>query len=418
MTATVLTPVYPVADRFLNICKEATTGTPPTSGYVTIPVAGFSPSPKQQMLEDKGLRGAMTSVYDLLPGPYWVEGAIPDSPIYGDTIGHILLNLMGDYTTTGSATTPTFTAPAGVTAGAGPITITSGSSAVAATLIQIGTGVNAEVVKVGTGSTITSIVIDATTPIRFNHTGSTTITTVTGPYTHIFSTLNPASSTGNVTSQPATHSIQDRNQVAGSGGLYGDVYPYVCFSQVKLTGMASGLLMWSGTFTCWPQVAPASAPVPAISTVRAIPSWKGSSTIGGSTINDIAEWAVTLNRAVKPYPTVDGQQAPSSIARGPLDAAFDLTFTPAVDESALNYYLNNTQPTLQWQTANGLMSTSQVSFTLNAQLGGFTKADITPEEEIFGYSTSGTLIGNSTNTNNSGGFGTSNITLINNVPTY
>ena len=73
---------------------------------------------------------------------------------------------MGDYVATGTASTPSWMTSAALSAGAGPIAVTSGSSAVAGTYIQVDTGVNAEVVKVGTGSTATSIVLDATTPLR------------------------------------------------------------------------------------------------------------------------------------------------------------------------------------------------------------------------------------------------------------
>jgi hypothetical protein len=418
MTLAVPTAIYPVAERFVGIAKEATTGTPPSSGYVELPVAGFNPDPKLGLLEDKGLRGAMTSVYDLQLGSYWTEVAIPASPLFGDTIGHVLLNVFGDYTATGTAGTPTWTTSGALSPGAGPIAVTSASSAVAGTYIQIGTTTTAEIVKVGTGSTATSIVVDATTPIRFSHLTGIAVTTVVAPFTHVFNTLNPASATGLVNGQPPSHALFDRNQTAGSGGFYGDLYPFSCFSSLKISGAATGLLTWEGAVTCWPQTAPAGTITPSLSSVNSIPAWMGTSTIGGTGIYNIMSWEIDLVREVEPIPAVDGQQAPYVIARGPLDGTFTIDYAPASDQSALNNYLSNVRPTLVWTTSNGLSGSSLVSFSMSAQIGAFNSAKLTADKTLFGYNTTGILLGNTSNVGNSGGWGICTITLQNAVATY
>jgi hypothetical protein len=421
LTATVLTPVYPVAAQTLLLCKEATTGTPPAvANFVTMPVVDFGPDPKQTMLKDQSPRGSMTlGPFDEQPGPYWTESTIKESPLYGDTIGHILLNLMGDYTTTGTSQSTTWTTTAALSPGAGPIPVTSGTVATAGTYIQVGTvSGTTEVVEVGTGSTATSIVLNAATPLRFSHLTALTITLVAAPFTHVFSLLNPASSTGSVTGQPPTHSFAHRNQVAGSAGFYADLYPYGCFSQLKLSGNASGLLTWSANLTSWPQQAPVSAFAIAPSTVRSIPSWKGTSTVGGTLISNVTTWGITLNREIDPIPTIDGQQAPSVISRGGASGTFDLNVNPAVDQTQLNNYLNNTQPTLLWTTANGLSGASLVSLSVAAQLAGYNSSKLTANKTTYGYNSSGDLIVNTTNAGNSGGFSPVQITLINAIPTY
>lgn len=423
MVNQVLSPVYPVCAQTLLVAPEAvaTPGTPPAAAaFVTMPVADFSPDPKLQMLRDEAMRGSISNgPYDLLPGPYWTESTVKESPLFGDTIGHVLRNVLGDYTASGTAGTPTYTAPGGITAGAGPITITTGTAAVAGTFIQLGTtGANSENVTVGTGSTATSIIISASTPIRFNHSGSTAITTVTASFTHVFSLLNPASSTGSVSAQPATHSIAHRNQTPGSAGFYADLYPYCCFSSLKLSGAAAGLLTWQGSVTSWPQQAPAGAYAIAPSNVRAIPSWKGTSTVAGSLISNVSEWGMTFTRDLEPIPAVDGQQAPSVIARGGLSATFDLNVMPAIDQSQLNLYLNNTQPTFLWTTSNGLAGASLVSLSVAAQLAGYGSSKLTAGKTVYGYDSSGDLILNTTNAGNSGGYSPAQITLINAVPTF
>jgi Phage tail tube protein len=261
-------------------------------------------------------------------------------------------------------------------------------------------------------------VLNSATPIRFNHASAVTVTLVSAPFTHVFSLLNPGSLTGSVTGQPPTHSFAHRNQVAGSGGYYADLYPYGCLSQIKLNGAASGLLTWSGNLTSWPQQAPASAFTIAPSSTRAIPAWKGTSTIAGSTISNVTTWGITLNRDLEPIPTVDGQQAPSAIARGGLTGQFNLTVNPAVDESILNDYLNNTQPTLLWTTSNGLSGASLVSFSVAAQLAGFNSAKLTAGKTVYGYNAAGDLVLNTTNAGQSGGYSPCQITLQNSIATY
>ncbi len=312
----------------------------------------------------------------------------------------------------------TWTATGGVTAGASSITVTTGTIATAGTYVQIGTATGTEVCKVGTGSTSTSIVLDPTTPTRFAHTGSTTINLVTGPYTHVFATMNPGSPSGIISGQGPTHTILDRNQAAGNGGYYADAYPYCCVQEITLTGMPNGFLTWEGKLISWPQTAPASAVAPAFGSVKGIPAWKGISTIGGSVANNIDQWKVTLTRELNPIPGINGQQAPLIIARGKLTGTHDLEFAAISDESALNYMLQNTQPSLLWTTSNGLTGTNLVSFSVAAQLGAATKAPLKVVKTLFGYDLSGTLVANSTNAGPSGGYGVAAITLINNVPNY
>lgn len=412
-------PIFPPAERYIGIAREiAGYGQSPTSGYYEIPCGGFNPDPKVNYVEDKGMRGAMTSIFDIQPAAYWTEITIPDSPLYGDLIGHVLANMLGDWTDTGTASTPTWTTSATLAAGAGPIAVTSGSSAVAGTFIQIDTGTLAEIVTVGTGSTATSIVVSAATPIRFAHASGVTVTTVVAPFTHTFATLNPASSTGNISGQPPTHTLIDRNQTGGSGNYYIDAYSYACVSQLKISAAATGLLVYSSNWTAWPQAAPASAITPTLPSTRAMPGYKGTSTVGGTGAYNVAEWTVTLTREVEPLPAIDGQQAPYVIARGPLDGTFDLNWNPAVNQVPLNYMLNNTQPTLNWTTSNGLTGASEISFSFQAQLGAFNKAALTANKTTFGYQTSGVLGGNTTNVNNSGGWGVCTITLINAQSSY
>ncbi len=99
--------VYPVAEEWLGIGKETTTGTlaAPTA---TLPVEKIDPEEKYTLLEDKTLRGMMANLFSATGG---TQSAQVDfsGPVYLDTIGHVLLNLLGDYAVTGSAAPYTHT---------------------------------------------------------------------------------------------------------------------------------------------------------------------------------------------------------------------------------------------------------------------------------------------------------------------
>ena len=162
----------------------------------------------------------MTSSKD----PTWAELEIPESPLYGDTFGHLAFGFFGDYTTTGTGTTPTWTTTVAPVAGGTVLTVGAGSTAVSGTFIQVDTSTNSEVVTVTTGSTGTTISINANTPLRFAHGSAVTVTTCVGPFTHNFATLNPNSSTGLTSCQPPSHSIVHHNYLPGSGGYYADLF--------------------------------------------------------------------------------------------------------------------------------------------------------------------------------------------------
>ena len=410
--------IYPEAARLLNVCRESGGyGVQPTTGYVTVPVNSFEPTPKVNPIPDNALRGAMSGPYDFQMGASWTEFSIPESPVYGDTVGQFLMGLFGDLTSTGTASTPTGVTSATAAAGATSLTVASGgASFTAGTIVQVGATTTAETVTVGAGSTSTSIVLAA--PLRFAHASATAITTVVAPFTHVFSTLNPASSSGNVSAQPPSLSLIDRNQVAGSAGYYGDLFSYACMSDMEFSGDPMGYLSWTGKGMAQPQAALTAAVVPAFSGVRGMPAWRGTSTVASGTVNDIASWKMSFTRKVEPIPTIDGQQAIYVFSRGPLTGTFEISYLPALDESALNLLLNNTQPSLTWTTSNGLSGASQVSFSISALYGAVTEAPLKVTKDLFGYDLSGTLVANGTDIGNSGGWGVAQITLINAVGAY
>lgn len=410
---------YPVFGSSCLMGKEgATTPGTAATAFTGIPTAALQISNKVMPLNDENLRGSNVKSYDRQLGPRHAEITIPESPAYGDVIGMPLVGLMGDLVTTGTAGSPTWTASSVIVPGAGPIAVTTGSAAVAGTFVQIDTLTNAEVVKVGTGSTTTSLVIDASTPIRFNHLSGVAITTVVAPFTHAISNINPGSSTGNTSSHPATYTLLHRNYIAGSGNHNADQYLYTNFTGVKLQLKKEGWFVWDAKAMSFARSYPSSDYTPSFSSVRANPAWKSGISFAGSPLYNLTDLTVDIQREPDVINTNDGVQDPYAIGAGPLTAKFDAEFDAITDETQLNWLLNNTQPSLSWTLSNGGSGAGLVSFTVTANAAAVESSDLTVMRTQWGWKLSGELMANLSNSGNSAGYSPLSITLVNSVCTY
>jgi hypothetical protein len=413
------TSPYPICEQLLQVGLESGgfAVAPSQAAFASVPVAGFSPDNKVTWVTDTSMWGDFVETHDIQEGPIWAESDIKESPLYGDTFGHFLYNLLGDLVETGTASTPTWTTSSPLAAGATSIPVSSGSSAVAATYVQVDTGVNAEIVTVGTGSTATSIVLSASTPLRFSHLTDVAAVTVVAPFSHTFSLLNPYGSTGVTTGQGPTHTFIHRTGIPGSGNNYAWQFVYGCMSEITINAKASGVLTWSGKVTSYSKAYPSFAPSPSFSTVRMIPAWKSTTTVASTLTNDITMWSATLTRKVVPMPAADGYQNPYLIGRGTMTAPFKLSYSPALDETALNYMINNTQPVLAWAISNGSSGAGLVSFALAANQAAFKTAPLAGDI-FYGFDATGEFVANVTNAGNSGGRSPVSITLQNALPSY
>jgi hypothetical protein len=411
------TSLYPYFESSFLAGKEAasTPGTAATA-FTGIPVGPLAINPRYTPLEDDNLRGSNVKVFDLQFGSRYAETTIPESPCYGDTIGIPLLGFLGDYYSTGTAGTPTWTTSGALSPGAGPIAVTTGTAGTASTYIQIDTGTNAEVVEVGTGSTSTSIVISASTPIRFSHLSGVAVTTVTGPYAHNFALLNLNSSTGSTTAQPPTYTALHRNGIAPTYSA--DQYAYGHFNALKFQAKKDGWFVWDGKITSFVRSAPASNITPSFSTVTGLPSWRSTVSLAGSQVLNVTDLTIDMTRDLDIVPTADGVQDPYVIGMGPLTANFNLNFDVAANETILTYLENNTKPTFSWSISNGLTGTNEISFAISAQLAGFKNSPLSIMKSFWGFKAAGSLIANTTNAGNSGGYSPVAITLINQTPTF
>lgn len=436
MPVTVPTSVFPTHERFVACTREQVPGTIPASVGSSVPVAGFEPEDKPLWLPDENLRAAMGDMYDMLQGPVIAETTIPASNVYMDMIGFPLHAVLGDYTQSAPAATPNTTLTALASAGATTLTVASGTSFTVGMWIQVyntGSSGPAEIVKVLSGAS-TSITLDPTTPLRLNHASGATVTNTTvaaGTYTHTFSVLNSGLISGSVYTnygQPATLTWTDRTNVPATGQAR--QYAFGRMTDVTLTGNAEKLFQWNGSLTSYVGQIAASAPSPSFSTVRAVPQWQSSvnlATTGAlGAVYNISEWVTTMARKAEAYFDNDGSQNPFVIGAGELAVSGKLTFSPATDETALLYMLNNTQPQLQFILNNGLLTTNPLFLQTQVDIpfADFDTSKINSSKALFGYDVSfkahhtASTRNSITSTGWSGGYSAIKVTVNNAVPIF
>jgi hypothetical protein len=388
---------YPVQERELYVVEELVPGTAPaTAPGTAVPFTSLKPSNKPMWLDDDSFQGSMGDTYGVYQGPLIASIDI-GGQVFGDTFPYFLLDLLGDYTVTGTTASPTATTSGTMAAGLTAIPVVSGGASFTngmwVELVDTGSPAAPEIVQVGSGSTATSIVLAAGQATRFAHATTMTVNNTTAPYVHVFSILNGLTGApyAGQAAQPKTLCLTDRTGIPATG--LADQYTYVCLSEITITGNAEKLLTWTGKAACQTRQIPGSAVGTVnVSNVLPYPSWQslvgiGGIASGGTKVSNVAEWAVTVTRAVKPYNTNDGTQPPFVIGRGKVGVTGKNTFSPSIDDSALVNLLTNPQKQLQYVAGNGLSGAALIQVQIDIGLGATLAADINDSSELFGYDT-------------------------------
>jgi hypothetical protein len=383
--------LFPIAEREVFIVQETlgSAGTIPATGWTPFPVNTFKPADKVSWLDDSAVRGVMGDRYARQPGPL-IAGIDIGGPFYFDTVPALIYNLLGDYTSVGTSATPSTTLNGAVAASATSIIVTSATSITALMYLTLDSNTgpfNGEVVQVASGY-VSGTTVPLTWPTRFAHATAATVNGATAPYTHVFALLNTSTSVGNGAGQPITHSLTDRTGIPATG--LAAQYGYSCVQELTLTGNSEKFLEWSGKIVCLSRSIPVSAfAIAQLTGSLAQPSWRSAVKIGsgGSLLqrNEIAEWAVTLTRKIKPLFTNQGSNSPYVIPRGVQGATGKLTAMPAIDESYLIAMLANTEPQTQYFISNGLAGASLQSMQIDVLQSAYNTADISEGEDLFGY---------------------------------
>lgn len=390
--------------QFIGIAPEVTQGTA-VAMTATQLLTTFTPVDAPTFLKDQSWRGSMgTDSFAQIPGVGTATHSL-GGPVYGDTAGFWLRNILGDLATTGTPTGSGATTLS-TSAAAGATSITSVASVPAATLVQIGSGATAEVVTTGTPTGSGPYVLPITTPasgLLFAHASAQAVAPVVtaGPFTYTWSLLN--SGGGQPVSHTLTHSLGPTASVGARQ------YPGFCMSGMNFTFNAeSELFGWTGQGTSWPSVIPGAAPTAAPTAILPIASWKtkvgiGGPASGGTLVNTVTDGEFDIVRELTPYFTATGSQTPYIIQRGGVSVTGKLNFGAVSDESALLYMLNNTQPQVQLLASNGLAGVNLITVQIDCQVAAFTSAAVDSSKAAVGYQDGFEAVFNTTNAGGSGG---------------
>ena len=412
MTAPV---VYPVGKQTVGVAVETTPGTA-VAPAAWIPVTKFEWNDKPTWLKDMAGRGVMgNDAFAIIQGVKIGELTI-EGPVYCDTIGYWLGNLMGDVTTTGTVTTPTGTLSTGASAGA--TSVQSSVSIPNGTLIQIDVGSLAEEVTTSgapTGAGPYTIPVPA---LAKSHLSGVQITAVINPNQHAFSLMNSGGGKGqgSTSAQPSTHTITQYYGPAATSG--GRQFVNVVFTEVSFKWNAeSELLTYTAKAVAWVSAIPASVPAATYTSALPIASWRGvlglaGPASGGTQVVTAETGEYTIKRVAKPMFTAQGSQNPYAIPRGGLSADWKNTFV-AADESPLNYMENNTQPQHQFVLTNGQSGANALGIQFDMAKAAFTEAKANYGKEVVGFDCAGSGVFNATNVGYTGGLSPIQVTLTN-----
>jgi hypothetical protein len=223
--------------------------------------------------------------------------------------------------------------------------------------------------------------------------GSVATTGASAPFTHTISLFNSLASGGDV--QPISYTLTDFYAV--------DVrsYPGCQFSDFSLKFNADGMLEYDTKTTGWASEV-VSDPTPTFSTVLPTPVWRGTVSIGGSTVATAMTGNIDMKRPATPIYGISNTQDPYQVFLGPLEVTGKITFVMEDDSQLLNF-LNNSQPALVFNWAYGAgASAVQIQATLTK--GAYTTGVIERGEDFVQVSVDFNAQANTTDDGASGGF--------------
>lgn len=233
--------------------------------------------------------------------------------------------------------------------------------------------------------------------------GDVATTASAAPYTHTMALLNSQATNG----QPPTFTLHDYYSL---GAASTRSYAGVQFASIDTKFSANTLLSYSAKGMGYQSITEAN-PTPSFTTVTPVPNWTGQVTLAGSVTAIMAEGNVNMTRPVTPIFTVEDTQRPYQLFAGPLSVEGALLLVMESD-TQLNYYLNNTQPTLAIDFSTGAgAALVQVKFSMTKC--AFTVAKIERGKDYVELSVTYKAIANTTDVGASSGYSPIKMTLQN-----
>jgi hypothetical protein len=223
--------------------------------------------------------------------------------------------------------------------------------------------------------------------------GSVATTGASAPFTHTISLKN--SLTSDVDVQPISYTLTDFYAV--------DVrsYPGCQFSDFSLKFNADGMLEYDTKTTGWASSTVAD-PTPTFSTVLPTPVWRGTVSIGGSSVATAMEGSIEMTRGVTPIYGISNTQNPYQVFLGALEVTGSVKFVMENDSQLINF-LNNTQPAivLNWSYGTGA-ALVQIQATITK--GAYTAAVIERGDDFVSVAIELNGQANTTDAGSTGGY--------------
>jgi hypothetical protein len=223
--------------------------------------------------------------------------------------------------------------------------------------------------------------------------GACATTGASAPYTHTISLLN--SLTAGTDTQPISYTLTDFYAVAVRS------YPGCQFSDFSLKFNADGMLEYD-TKTTGFSSSVVTDPTPTFSTVLPTPVWRGTVSIGGSTVANAMNGNIDMKRPATTIYGVASTQDPFQVFLGPLEVTGKITFIMETD-AELTRFLNNTQPAIVLNWAYGTGATAvQIQATITK--GAYTAAVIERGQDFVQVTIDLNAQANTTDDGASGGY--------------
>jgi hypothetical protein len=141
---------------------------------------------------------------------------------------------------------------------------------------------------------------------------------------------------------------------------------------------------------------------PTFSTILPTPVWRGTVSIGGSSISNAMTGNIDMKRNVTPVYGISNTQNPYQVFLGPIEVTGKITFIMEND-TELTRFLNNTQPAIVLNWAYGAGATAvQIQATISK--GAYTAAVIERGEDYVQVTVDINGQGNTTDAGSTGGF--------------
>lgn len=233
--------------------------------------------------------------------------------------------------------------------------------------------------------------------------GDVVTTGASAPFTHVISTLNSQASNG----QPPTFTLSDYYSLGASSTRR---YAGAQFESIDFKFTADQLLTYTAKAKAY-QSATAANPTPSFSTVTPTPSWEGTTTLNASVSTLLSEGNCSIQRAVEPIWTVDGNQRPYQLFAGAVTVSGALTLILESDTELL-LYLNNSKPALDIAWTHGTGATTQ-AITLHMSKCAFTVAKIERSKEYIELGVTYKGLANTSDAGASAGYSPVKVTLQN-----